>query len=570
MPLAPRLRGLASPVDSSKDNSAAIAGIVYALMVLVVWGSFNPRSGLSYETGFPYNSETSSLLGGFLYTADSLRIHTNAFYHLSYVIGDLFGVGGSYVPFQIVYAVLWWARGFVVFTLCRKFLPEYDLVSYLAGALVLVHASDRALQWVGQMNQFGFIFWMLLGFYLFTLGLEATNKVKATVLTLAACFFEYMSLWSYESQLVLLLIFPLLLILHPRRRWRRLAVQSIAWYSVPAIYIRLAALKYSLSAGGSYQESVMRKGWTSKGVLLDWGFNIKASLAFWTWIGPVWKSSETSIMLLSMVSTALFLAGGGAIIRYSRKRSPSNRSVFAVRTAWIVVVVGVMFLVLSFPIYLLLDSARTLWRTQFLSGIGASLVFTGMIVLSSRVFKNRFARITVLLVLSSCVVYVGSLSAIQSSAFHRWVWERHRTAIVQILHCAPSVRAGTVVVVTNVPKDSDPFVDNQWFDLAIRLAYPGIPVAGVYFYTDGTPGPGVNLRGEDANWKWDQTGFPPMLHETPLANTIVVDFDAAGAGELGKTIPPFVCRSACALDVYDPLSRILGEMSPRAARRFRP
>jgi hypothetical protein len=46
----------------------------------------------------------------------------------------------------------------------------------VAGALVIVHSSDGALQWVGQMNQFGFIFWMLLAFYLLTRAVGATGK----------------------------------------------------------------------------------------------------------------------------------------------------------------------------------------------------------------------------------------------------------------------------------------------------------------------------------------------------------------------------------------------------------
>jgi len=35
----------------------------------------------------------------------------------------------------------------------------------------------------------------------------------------------------------------------------------------------------------------------------------------------------------------------------------------------------------------------------------------------------------------------------------------------------------------------------MWLDLALRLVYPGIPVAGLYYYADGTPGPGDGFEG---------------------------------------------------------------------------
>ena len=103
------------------------------------------------------------------------------------------------LPFQVVHAFLWWARGFLVFLILIKFLRRSLSVCYVVGALVVLHASDGALEWVGQMNQFGFIFWMLLAFYLLTLGIQAVDRDLAAIFVIAACFFEYMSLWSYES-----------------------------------------------------------------------------------------------------------------------------------------------------------------------------------------------------------------------------------------------------------------------------------------------------------------------------------------------------------------------------------
>src|SRR5262249_431966 len=143
------------------------------------------------------------------------------------------GIRGSYVPIQAVYAILWWARGMLVFAILRRFFPANLPLCYTAGALVIIQASDGALQWVGQLNQFGFMFWMLAAMYCLVRAWQSSDLVPAAGLALAACFFEYMSLWSYESQLFLILCFPIFPAL-ARWSWRKLPL-ALAWYCVPAI-----------------------------------------------------------------------------------------------------------------------------------------------------------------------------------------------------------------------------------------------------------------------------------------------------------------------------------------------
>jgi hypothetical protein len=61
----------------------AIVGVVYLGLVLLVWLPLGYKNGMSYETAFPYNSETSSFWHGFFYS-DPLRVYTNVFYNLGY------------------------------------------------------------------------------------------------------------------------------------------------------------------------------------------------------------------------------------------------------------------------------------------------------------------------------------------------------------------------------------------------------------------------------------------------------------------------------------------------------
>jgi hypothetical protein len=576
-------KGLARAYDAAEDQAAeqlsvsversrppifAVALGAYALLVLIMWAPYTLYSGLPAETGFVYTSEIGSVLGGFLYRFDPLRIHTKTFYHLPYVMAEVLGIGGSYVPFQIVHSLLWWSRGFLLFLIVRRVAGD-PLVAYAAGALLLVHSSDAATQWIGQMNQFGFIFWMLLAFYLFTVAAQSTSGAAAVALTVAACCSEYMSLWSYESAILLMLLFPLALRGRRRIGGRRLAGISTAWYAIPAVYLWLTIARYADVRGFAYQATVLRKNWATADLLRDWWFNVRASLEFWRWDGPALQIAANDHVPLAWVAAAIFVAGSVTILSVVGE---SARRDFVASTrvrGWHLLGVGFAALVLSFPVYLLLDHASGLWRTQFLSGVGTALVFTGLVIVAlSYVRSLRPVGTAVALTLAaSVVVWFGSLAAIDKGAAQRRVWERHRASIARILTVAPSVKPNTIIVLINVPRSEDPFSHHMWLDLAVRLAYPGVPVAATYFYADHTPSPGSNLRVDGHRWKWDGTGFTPLVQETSLANTVVVDAGSP-AQPLVRSFPGFLCKARCATEIYNPDAVIAGPISPRAVRRY--
>ena len=557
------LANTGQPGRSPAIWSASIAAVAYAVLVVIMWAPYTLFSGLGYETAFPYMSETGkTLLSGFLYRGDPLRIHTNTFYHLAYLLGEAAGVGGSFVPYQIVYAALWWARGFLVFLLVRKFFPREVLAAFVAGAIVIVHASDRALQWVGQMNQFGFIFWMLLACYGLTNAAEDGRSLASVrAWALLASVFCYMSLWSYESQLLLIMLFPVALVIRAPKNRRTIAVVS-AWYVVPAIYLVMTVQKYT-AGEATYQAEVMRHNWALGTLASDWWFNIAASVTFWNWPLTRRISDDAELALWAIAVVVIAVA---ILLRVNRARN--GPPLTPERRIWLTLfAAGVVALVFSFPAYLLLDSARGLWRTQFLSGIGAALTLTALFGLVASRVPGR-GQGALLLVLACPVIWFGSNGAMQRGATHRADWERQRSVVREILTVAPRVEPGTMIVVMNVPKNGDPFGHNMWLDLALRLAYPHTPVAGLYFYPDGTPSPGSNLKVDGNEWKWDGTEFPPAMKEIGLDQTVVIALNS-GKATLAPALPGSVCPLGCASELYQPSAMISGPVSPRAARRYR-
>jgi hypothetical protein len=532
---------------------------------MAMWLPFNIGGGMSYETHFLYGSENGSWLDGFLWT-DPLRIHTTTFYHLSYLLGEVVGFGGGFLPFQVVYAALWIARGFLVFLIVRR-ISGLSALAYTAGALTLVHAADQSLLWVGQMNQFGYIFWMLAAFYCLARAFQCRRATLGLGWLALSSGFAYMSLWSYEAQLVLILLIPAGMYMFMRPRWPGAAAGLAAWYLVPAAYIGLSFERY-LSSSEIYQESVLRDDWTLNSLLADWIFNVWASVRFWSWGDSTgWPFSiGLMICLVSLAAGAYVL--GFLFTSHFPPRDSDAQHKEAVRTSWAAAAVGLTIVITSFPVFLALDSARSLWRTQFLAGWGVALFWSGILVAVALRSASRPLQRAMLLSLGGVIIACGVSAAVEKGAFHQTVWREHRQAIRKLLSTAPQVKPHTVVVMTGVPRSNDPFRDNLWFDVAVRLAYPRTDVTGQYYLDDGSRAPGGTLEIKDSVWL--QTARTPIPRAESMQHTVVIDYSAHGASSLLSAVPEYLLDADSDAELpYAPLDAITSHTpADRAIRRY--
>ena len=568
-----RLAETAWPADPflARIDFRIVAAVSYALLIIAMWGQFAFSSGMPGETAFAFQSQTQSAWQGFWYV-DQLRPHTNTFYHLSYLLGEVFGVTGSFVPYQFVYAALWWAKGFLLFLLLRRLFPGTILVPYIVGALALVHASDLALQWVGQLNQLGFTLWLLLSLYFFVVAVQQSSQIRAACYLVLACFFQYMCLWSYESPLFIILAAPLLIGFALGPSFKRLWASSIGWYAVPIVYAFLSLKRYLHATGSTYQESVLRKTWSLHALLSDLLFNIGASVSFWSWKRHSGYFSVTELHRLATFATIVFVAGGVTLILYRKwHRAAVVKPDIDFDVAWRVLAAGSLLLILSFPAYLALSNPRTLWRTQLLSGIGAAMLIGAAFALAAKLVTRGWIRDLLLMSMSAVVVFYGASGAVERGAFFQWNWHRHQVVIQEVIRDAPQVREETVIVLTGIPKGNDPLRHDMWFDMALRLAYPGTPVAGVFYYSDQTPGPGNPLKLTANRWIWDRTLTAPLVRDASLDQTIVVEYGADGSSRVLAKFPKFLCPDTCSPELYNPDQRIIGDKpSPIAIRRYGP
>jgi hypothetical protein len=569
---------LQAPVAVAPDHSAAMwicTGLAIATfigLILIMWAPFTMHSGFNGETGFIYTSETSTFWKGFLYPSDPLRPYTNFFYHVGYLLGDALGVRGSFVPHQIVHASLWLARGLLVFLILRKFLPGHFFFCFLAGAIVLVHASDGALQWIGQINNFGMIFWMLLGFYVLNKAVEAGHPSVYVLLTLLACFCVYMSLWSYEAQLFIVLAAPLTLIFFRRAYARRAIAASVLWYVLPLYYIYATVTRYRRTMGSSYQETVLRKSWNAGAIAADWLFNIGASLKFWDWTHstPVYLP-QSQLVTYGAAGASILLIGACAILFQLHRSHAQDIARSPARPLWYGLGTGIVLLILSFPVYVMLDWSRGLWRTQFLSGIGAAITMASIACLVGHYIPKAALGTAAIVILGTVVGFAGVYTAVVRGAFIRFLWERHRSAVAQILSALPSVRPETVILFTGVPKANDPFGHDMWFDLALRLAYPNTPVAGNFYYDDGSLAEGHCFKLVEDRCRSTGVGIDTLVKDTSAHRVVVLEFQPKGPAKIASQLPAFLHPTEEAMSLYSP-KVVLDDapISPVAVRRYGP
>ena len=564
-PLSPlqfsgRLRNFAS--------SSLLVAIAYGLIVFVMWLPYGPHSGMPYETMFAQWSENSSLRSGFYFHGDPLRPHTNTFYQISYLLSFPLGIPGSFSTYGVVYSILWWARGFLAYLILKEFQPAHRVFNLMVGALILTHAADGALQWVGQMNQFGMIFWMLAAFVAGLWFTRCSTRGASIFSLLLVAFLLHMSLWSYEAQLPVLTLLPLsLLALRDRSRARRL-VLSGTWYAIEAIYLAQTAVRYFLHKRQGYQQGVLKKdGMTASTFFGDWWFNIREGLHFSKWaeglpsassLAPssaiVW--SPLAIWLTVGATIAIFI---GLIWVFARqeKRAQADelptRSRLLILGGW-----GATLFVFSFPVFLLLDSSRMLWRTQFIASLGYGVLVAVAAGLLASILSERRVRNAAFCSVCIIPMVYGLHASIKRGEFHYGIWERHRFAVAQVLKIAPSVASGTTIILTNVPKEGSPFGDNMWYLAALQLAYPRTHLAGVYFHTDESPSPSCNLKIDGQDWIWTGTGWPPSApRRFPFEKTLIIEFSPQGEPVLLKTVPQYIPVSAELAAHYQPKNAIL-------------
>ena len=527
-----------------------------------MWGMFALDRGLPFETGFPVQCQRS--LYDCLVYGDTLRPYNSLFLGLGYLLGK---GNGSYVTYQLLYGFLWWGRGVVTFLIFRRLWSAYPLFGFLVGGLVIVHASDGALNWIGQLHQFGFMFCLVLAIYLLLESWLAPKKSLAIIFLVVSLLPLYICLWTYESPYVLILSAPVILFALRPRFSRHLLATTAVWYILPGIYGYLQFQKYLVAKGSTYQTSVLRPDMNAATITHDWLLHIQQSLQFWRWATTV---SPYGIAVLAPAIAGLCV---GAFMIGAHLLSPTGLlGAKTPPTAHLLASfgIGLMILILSFPVYLLLAGNSMFWRTQMLSGFGSAIVLSSGLLLLAQLITRQKYRAVLAVAAASVIVFNGVRAGVFFQGFHEWRWQIHRNVMEQISHLAPAVENQTLILLTNLPKtyQGDPFGAALWFDFPIQILYPHKDVVGYFTYDTGehpTDNPWIFTAN---GMVWQKKGMGQKFDQIPYSRIIALRYEA-GKVVLLDEFPRKLLPQPFDTSSYAPRSRISRDfVTNRSIRTF--
>ena len=198
--------------------------LFYLGFAICFWATSSLHTGMSGELLFPVWSDEQSWWEAF-FNGDPIRVYTNLFYHAGYLLSQAIGLPGSYLGYQIVFGLLVWGRAVLLFLIIYRTLPGSLWLAFTAGAIELFHAADGLTNWLGQINQHNYIFWLHLCLYCMVEAFRGRRAVVKIALSVAAAVALYLCMWSYEAAITLASIGPLIILVGGKLARR----QRITW-----------------------------------------------------------------------------------------------------------------------------------------------------------------------------------------------------------------------------------------------------------------------------------------------------------------------------------------------------
>jgi hypothetical protein len=565
---------LSGPLGFFQRREGTFAALAFLLVVVGLSSLFGIFNGFNGETGLIYPSDVHQGLAGFIY-GDPLRKFTSLFYHLSYVLGSAVGERGSFVPYQVVYAALWVLRSVLTYLLVKQLMPERPALALFAGLFAAMHTADGALNWIGQLNQFGFIFLMLLSFVALVRAVESNSIARATALTTASVGAAYLSLWSYESPLPVMLAFPFAVAILRRDLARRRLLWVFGVYLVPIIaFIAENAHRYLTNAGnGTYQIAVSRASFSPLALMSDLALHLTNSVAFWLWPHTSFQAerSQDYVMAFVPVIAAILILIPVAVYLESRSSKPFHIDVHLLLFACL----SIGLLIASHLVILVLRDNRNLWRTEFLPGFAAAWLMGATLYALLVLVPGNVPRTILAIVAFATVGAFATRAGVNSALYFHALWERHRIIVSSIIANAPRVADGTLIVIRNINPQNNPFGADMWLDHALHLAYPRTMVAGIYFFQDGSSAPDTSISMDGGEPHLLSTGSQTLFHSAasiPINHVMLFDDDPLTGQAVPVAMGPVsVGKSMLRVPGYDFCAPITGTTpAVIAIRRYGP
>lgn len=558
-------------MTSEPHNGFGVAAVVSLAVIVSIYGPVFGKTGFWQESGMPWLSDTRGVFEGFLYLeptiGDPLRLLTAVPFHLGHLTSKLLGIGGSYLGYEIVFCLLWLARGLLVYTLVVLLFPKEVLLGLLCAFAAVAHAGDILMLKIAFMHQMATPVWSLVALVCLAGAWRTEPRAWQAVLALSSGLFTLLAVFAYEAAYPWLLAAPVLMFLIVRPAPELGVLTSFPLYLSAAAFTYQAVNRYLLEGGrgyGSYQASTL-SGFEFRAYLEAFAAQTGHALFFWKWPGN-WDFLPPAVTIASgAIAVGVLLLGTGL----SLPRGDQQRSF---KAAGLALGFGLLGTAAGLGVTSMM-MLKAPWRTQMIAYPMAGITIgaaTALIVLL--LAQRRTFALAVVGLFGASLMATGAIRTEPLRRVAAAEWRMQRDAMSQVTTLIPDVRDGTLILLL-LPEDRrkidrNPFADlNVWFDFPIRSAYPERTVAGALAFT-GTDFELLDWEVREGRLAFSGKNVRPMFSSAGVDQLVILGMDDLGTIRILETLPSGLALLQRA-EKYDPDSRIEGSaQSQQNLNRF--
>ncbi|MCY4018700.1 MAG: hypothetical protein OXG39_04775 [Chloroflexi bacterium] len=361
----------------------------------------------------------------------------------------------SFVGFNVVYALMLWAKPVMLYSIFRQFNVRY-LYAFTAAMVFLAYPVDARLMSLQSINlQFSFVS-LLAAVYL-----SLRYMVNPTRLTLLGIWLALgLCVGAYESAYALIVVVPLLWWYRFRKMtWRNLNLTFI-WFIVPAS--KLVYILLLLSAGRSFYQAnffyfgpaISPSDLISTTIYRLLGVYLRTFAIGWS--EAIHSIGQNAWLMLAVVMVGLLGALAWLIWRTdTRARLPANRQL------GLTLVTGLLLVLPSVAVMIWIDFYYYEFRGLYLyiPVAAAIALFCLIALLTSPIANNKLRNATIA---GLCLLLMlPALSRLLLQHEHYVTSANNKARILaQIVQLAPAIESKTRVLVLS-EMSSEEFQDKH-------------------------------------------------------------------------------------------------------------
>jgi hypothetical protein len=428
----------------SRAPLALVAFAALAGLVLTLWLPFGWKVTGLYEEWFVMSGGDIGNPVRMLYdppSNQSYRPLTVAPYILGYILTP-----DSFLGFNIIFAIWMLGKGFAMYALVRRLVPENPSLAFVSGALLVVYPADHALLTLRTTNIHAGVFLFLVALNLLIL---AWQRFRWTTL-LVTLVAEGVALATYDGAIPLAFCAPVLLAWLRGGIDKRLAAVAASWWGVSMYFLFhliLALRNPTTYAAQLWVGSDLGKPHFVE-ILRSWRYSV--TRAYRQTFGTGWYEA---LRELAWQDPYLHLSAGltvfviiPAIWLHARRDAESTPVVHTNRYLSLAAL-GVIAVLPGFAVYLPTAWRDSSWRVLLYSSIGAALAVSVACFLFARLF-GQWQR-SVFIGVTSFLIGIATVHALAQHQGYYEYSQRQQQILAGIISQAPHLEPGTTVLLVD-------------------------------------------------------------------------------------------------------------------------